>query len=177
MPARWQLPINLALYQAGWFACVLGAGTGRVWAGAGLALVLVAVHLFLVRDRSRELQLLLAAGALGLLVDSLQLGAGIFSYPGGTVIAGLAPPWIVLLWVQFATLLRFGLKWMSGRYLLAAILGLVGGPLSFFAGERAGAIEFASIAAYAVLAAVWAVTMPILVWFGDRLRPFAAGYR
>lgn len=87
-PSRWQLAVNLALYQVGWFACVLGAAAGRAWAGAGFALLLVAVHLALVRDRTSAAKLLLSAGALGLAIDSLQLGAGVFSYPGGTPVAG-----------------------------------------------------------------------------------------
>jgi hypothetical protein len=169
--------INLALYQGGWLACVLGAAGGRPWAGAGLALVLVAVHLALVRDRGREARLLLAAGALGLALDSMQLNLGVFRYPTGTPLAGLAPPWIVVLWLQFATLLHFGLRWMAGRYRLAALLGFVGGPLSFWGGERLGAIEFASPTAYVALACVWAVAMPTLIWLADRLEPRQEGYR
>jgi len=169
--------INLILYQTGWFACVLGAAGGRPWAGAGVALVLVAVHLALVRDLKREAQLLLAAAALGLALDSLQLNLGVFRYPSGTPLAGLAPPWIVVLWLQFATLLHFGLRWMAGRYRLAALLGFVGGPLSFWGGERLGAIEFASPAAYLALACVWSAAMPTLIWLGDRLEPRREGYR
>lgn len=177
MATRWQLPVNLALYQVGWFASVLSAGAGRPWTGAALALVLVLVHLALVRDRKNELQLVLAAGVLGLAIDSLQLNAGVFSYPGGTPIADLPPPWIVALWLQFATLLHFGLRWLSRRYLLASALGFIGGPLSFLAGERAGAIEFASLTAYGALACVWALAMPALVWLSDRLQPRDEGYR
>ena len=90
------------------------------------------MHLALVRDREREAKLLLAAASLGLLLDSLQLNLGLFRYPSGTPVTGLAPPWIVALWLQFATLLHFGLRWLAGRYLLAAALGFVGGPLSFW---------------------------------------------
>lgn len=169
--------INLALYQVGWFACVLGAANGRPWVGAGLALVLVAVHVALVRDRGRTARLLLAAAALGLLLDSLQLNLGVFRYPSGTPLEGLAPPWIVVLWLQFATLLHFGLRWLSGRYGLAALLGFLGGPLSFWGGERLGAIEFASPAAYLSLACVWSLAMPTLIWLGDRLQPRPGGYR
>ena len=149
--------VNLALYQVGWFACVFGAAGGRPWAGAGVALGLVAIHLALVRDREREAKLLLAAAALGLFLDSLQLNLGVFRYPSGTPVSGLAPPWIVALWLQFATLLHFGLRWLVGRYLLAAVLGFVGGPLSFWGGERLGAIQFSSPLAYLVLAFVWAL--------------------
>lgn len=169
--------INLALYQVGWFACVLGAARGHAWAGAGLALALVAVHLYLVRDRKREAKLLLAAAGLGLALDSLQLNLGVFRYPSGTPLAGLAPPWIVVLWLQFATMLHFGLRWLSRRYLLAAVLGLIGGPLSFWAGARMGAIEFASPLAYLVLGCFWALAMPALIWLGDRFEPRAEGYR
>ena len=169
--------INLALYQAGWFACVLGAARGHAWAGASLALALVAVHLFLMRDRAREARLLLAAAGLGLALDSLQLNLGVFRYPSGTPLAGLAPPWIIVLWLQFATLLHFGLSWLSRRYLLAAALGFVGGPLSFWGGARLGAIEFASPLAYLALGCVWALAMPALVWLGDRLEPRPEGYR
>ena len=38
------LVINFFAFEAGWTACVLGAASGRGWAGAGLALVLVATH-------------------------------------------------------------------------------------------------------------------------------------
>ena len=169
--------LNLALSQIGWLACVLGAARGHVWAGAGLALALTAVHLFLVRDRTREAMLLLAAAGLGLALDSLQLNLGVFRYPSGTPLAGLAPPWIVVLWLQFATLLHFGLRWLSRRYLLAAVLGFVGGPLSFWGGARLGAIEFATPLAYLVLACVWALAMPALVWLGDRFAPRPEGYR
>ena len=169
--------INLALYQVGWFACVFGAANGRAWAGAGVAMALAAVHLALVRDRAREGRLLVAAAALGLVLDSLHLNLGFFDYPSGTPVAGLAPPWIVALWVQFATLLHFGLRWLSGRYALASVLGFLGGPLSFWGGERIGAIEFASPAAYLGLAFVWALAMPLLVWLGDRFAPRREGYR
>ena len=82
-----------------------------------------------------------------------------------------------MLWLQFATLLHFGLRWLSGRYVLAAVLGFAGGPLSFWAGERVGAIEFASPGAYLALACFWAAVMPVLIWLGDRLAPRLEGYR
>ena len=41
--------LNYVLYQAGWLACVLGAGRGRPWLGAGTALGLVAVHPCFIR--------------------------------------------------------------------------------------------------------------------------------
>lgn len=176
-PTGGALVVNFVLYQVGWFACVLGAARGVPWLGAALAVACAAIHVALARDRARQVWLMVAVATLGLTVDSLQLRLGVFTYPAGTPLEGFAPPWIVMLWLQFATLLHFGLRWMSGRYALAAVLGFVGGPLSFWAGERVGAIEFASPGAYLVLACVWAAVMPALIWLGDRLAPRREGYR
>ena len=39
--------INYALYQAGWFACVLGASWRRPGVGLSIALVLIGAHVVL----------------------------------------------------------------------------------------------------------------------------------
>ncbi len=174
---RRDLVINLALYQVGWFACVLGAATGLAWQGAAVGLALAAVHLLLVPDRRRELSLMLAAAAIGLAVDSLQLRLGVFRYPSGAWLLGLAPAWILVLWLQFATLFHFALSWLGGRYRLAAVLGFLGGPLSFASGARLGAIEFTSPWSYLALGCVWAIVLPLLVALADRLAPRRRGYR
>jgi hypothetical protein len=83
----------------------------------------------------------------------------------------LAPLWIVALWVQFGTVLHFCMRWLSKRYLLASVLGLVGGPMSFLAGERLGAATFGQPRALslAILALSWSIVLPALVAIADRL--------
>ena len=132
--------VNLCLYQVGWFACVLGAAAQRPWLGMGLGLVLLCIHLALVRGVLRHLALIGVAGAIGLAADSLQMWWGVFRYPNWTVVGWLAPPWDVVLWLQFATILPFCLRWLSRRYWLSWLARLVGGPLAFYAGETLGAI-------------------------------------
>ena len=163
--------VNLCLYQVGWFACVLGAAAQRPWLGMGLGLVLLCIHLALVRGVLRHVALIGAAGAIGLAADSVQMWWGVFRYPNWTVVGWLAPPWDVVLWLQFATLLPFCLRWLSRRYWLSWFAGLVGGPLAFYAGERLGAITILSprLPHFALLAAVWSLAMPALVAICDRL--------
>lgn len=159
--------LNLVLYQAGWFACVLGAAHGHPIAGAALAFALTAVHVALSRDRFAELRLVLGAGLAGLVIDSANMHVGILRFePSQTLLGGLlAPLWIVALWMQFATLLRFSLSWMSGRPWLAATLGAIGGPLAFVGGARLGAAAlhpdlWPSIGTFAV---VWATVVVVVV--------------
>jgi hypothetical protein len=162
MPSR---ILNLALYQTGWFCCVLGAAGGHPWWGAAAALVLLAGHLALVKRTRSEIALVLAAALIGGAVDSLQSCLGLLRFQSGHVLGCIAPPWIVVMWMQFATLLRFSLSFLSGRYLLGAVLGALGGPLAFWTGERLGAVEFGEPAwrSLLVLAIVWATVFPLLL--------------
>lgn len=178
-PGRGTLLVNLLLYQIGWFACVLGAASQ--WAGWALALGLVAVHLALVSDRRRELRLLAASVAIGLGVEALLLGGGALRYPGGPATLGLLPPvWIVVLWLQFATLLHFALRWLSGRYLLAALLGAVGGPPTYLTGQALGAValgpDLPAVITFLLIGSVWAVALPALVFLADRWQPRRSVY-
>ncbi len=163
--------VNFLLYQTGWFAIVLGAGSGHPWLGCSIAALLVAVHFAMVERRSRHLVLAAIACLLGVTLDSVQLAIGVFQFPSGTVIDGLVPPWIAVLWIQFATILPFCLRWLSGRYWLAASLGLVGGPLAFAAGERLGAVTFLEPRGlhFLMLSVAWALALPALVLLSDRI--------
>ena len=156
---------NYALYQAGWLSCVLGAAHQRPWLGAGGGAVLIAVHLALVDRPASELKSLLVAGLLGGAVDSLQSCAGFLVFRSGYVVDCLAPPWIVVMWMQFATLFRFALSFLLGRYGLAAALAAIGGPLAFWVGARLGAVQFGAPTARSliVLGLVWAIALPALL--------------
>lgn len=169
------IAVNFIAFQAGWFACVLGGAWHLPLAGSALALAIVAAHLCAAAAPGRELALLAAAAAFGAVFDSLLVAAGWLAYPSGTLFAGTAPYWIVAMWALFATTLNVSLRWLRGRAWLAAVLGALGGPLAFLAGERLGAVVFVDRGAgLAALAAGWAVVMPALVQLSRRLDGFPA---
>ena len=165
--------VNLALYEAGWFACVLGAAWGHGGAGAALAGCLFLTHLALAKDRTGEAKLAAVCAALGFFLDSAQALAGRLSFTGPFFAsqATLAPVWVVALWLQLGTTLRFSLGWLSQRYLLAAALGAAGGPVAFLAGERLGAATWGEPRWMTALslAFVWGLATPTLVFAADRI--------
>jgi hypothetical protein len=174
--------VNFLLYQVGWFCCVLGSAWHLPWLGMSVALCLIAVHFWLTTARTAQLQLALVAAGVGLVIDSVQLWAGVFAFSQGVVVEWLPPPWMSVLWMQFATTFQYSMRWLSGRYAVSACFGLAGAPLAFFAGERLGAIEFLSprLIHYAVLALLWSVAVPLLIFLSDYLaplRPVSARYR
>lgn len=157
--------VNIMAFQLFWFACVLGGAWNNGWyAPAALAFV-VAIHLGLVREKQRELELLVCCGAFGTFADSLMMHGGFIAFPVGSWVPWLCPFWMTALWIGFATLLNVSLAWLQGRMALAALLGLIAGPLSYYGGSRLGAITLHSNVQSSLVAIgiEWAVAMPILL--------------
>ena len=113
---------NLIAFQLGWFACVLGGAEGWPWLGTAVALLLIVAHLARAAVPFLELALVLSVGLVGAALDSLLVILGLLHYPSGTLIEGMAPQWIVAMWMLFATTLNITLRWLKGT-------GPRGGPL------------------------------------------------
>ena len=164
--------LNVLGQQIGWFAVVRGAAHGHPFLGAGAGLLITVLHLAGTPDRAGELRLLALATGLGLLVESCLQTAGLLTYASRwPALPWLCPPWILVLWIQFATTLRHGLRWLLPRRSLAVALGAAGGPMAFRAGEALGAVRFAPERwhSLAALSLVWAIAMPILTGVARRL--------
>jgi hypothetical protein len=169
---KWRIALNLVAFQAAWFACVMTAARGEPW--VGIAAVAAAVLLHLAGSHKRRADLLLCGAALliGVVWDSALAQSGWVAYasPAPGPLAGWAPPWILAMWVLFATTLREPLRWLHGRPALAAMFGGVGGPLSYAGAERLGACQLVQpLPALAALAVGWAVITPLLVELARRL--------
>lgn len=161
--------LNGLAFYIGWFACVLGGAYGMPGLGTAVALVLVIWHIGQAPRPRPELRLVLLAGLVGALLDSVPVATGLAVYPAGTVIPGMAPYWMVALWLLFATTLNMTLRWLKGRLLLAAALGALGGPLAYYAGAKLGAVVLSQpLAALLTWAVLWSMAMPLLVSWATR---------
>lgn len=163
---------NFALFQANWFACVLGAARGWAWVGA-LALVAVpALHAVLSGAHwRRELTLALALVAGGALIDSAYAFSGLIRYEANALTPALAPVWILALWANFSIALNWSLGWLHGRPWLQALFGAIGGPLAYVGGAKLGALGWGAspVLCLGVLAAVWALATPACFALARRL--------
>jgi len=159
------------LFQAGWFASVLGAAHDHPWAGPAVLLAVIAADLAGSDRRRAEIALLLSAAVLGFAFDTLVAAGGWFHPRPQLWPAPFSPPWLVALWVNLAATLNGSLAWLKGRWGLAAALGAVGGPAAYFGGARLGAAEFPPGAApLLVLSAGWLLLTPLLVWMAAFFR-------
>ena len=140
---------------------------------------LLVLHLLLSPQPSREARLIAMVGLLGWSVDTTQALIGIFSFGTRSAAPWLCPLWLVAVWMIFATTLTSSMRWLTGRYAVAALVGAAGGPLSYYYGLRLGAIEFNPNIALTLitLAVVWAAVMPLLIWLANALVPATPGDR
>ena len=156
--------VNYVLYQAGWFACVLGAAWQRPGTGLVVGLLLLVAHFVLSSQPVRDLKLVTVAVAAGLIVELMLIATGTYSFASGTVVASLPPPWLLLMWAQFATTFRFSLKPIIMRPVASALFGAVGGPVAFVAGQGLGAVTLLPPVSLSLLrlAVGWSVAMSVM---------------
>jgi hypothetical protein len=162
--------VNAAVFQIGWLCCVLAGASQLPWLGTLTALLIVFWHVSHAPRPRNELLLILSAGIIGAIWDSLLVYAGWLQYPSGTLIEGTAPHWIIAMWLLFATTLNVSLSWLKERLLLATALGAIAGPAAYFAGYRLGGVQIPEfLTAMTVQALGWAVFMPVLIYLSSRL--------
>lgn len=162
--------INLTFFKAAWLITIFAAAASMPIAGAAAVAAAVAVHVLRSDKRRAELVLLGAAGLVGLVWESLLVATGVLQYESGFLLEGLAPYWIVGMWILFATTLNVGLRWLQKSTLVAALVGAIGGPMAFLAGQKAGAVGFADpVVSLAVIGVGWMVLLPVMVRIAARV--------
>lgn len=158
-----KLTINFLAFLAGWFGSVLGAAAGLPWVGPVIVLMVATLHLTIVPQPGKELRLLLSALLIGAVLDSLAAALGWLSFDTGVVVEGLAPYWMVAMWVGFATTLNTCMRWLRDYPVVAFFLGLVGAPIIYAFGAKLGALTLSTDPlALLGLGLSWGIALPVL---------------
>jgi hypothetical protein len=161
---------NFLFFQAGWFACVLGAAHQQVfWAVTG-SLAYIAFHIWRAHSPKQEFSLLFKVLLYGIATDTLIMYLGLLDFRDAWPSPLLSPIWMWALWLLVASTLNGSMSWLRGKPALGSVLGAICGPLSYEAGVRMGAASWGSggqILGFCLIALVWAVAMP-LFFYWDR---------
>jgi len=162
---RLDLVANFLIFQLGWLVAVMGAAVGVPWVGIAYALAWITAQSLIVDEgRGEMLRLGLTAVLLGYGLDSSLVLVGAIAFPEAARLGWPAPLWMAALWLMFSMTLRQSLGWLRGRYLLAALLGALGGPAAYWAGAQLGAVQLLGGGrALAAVAIVWIVGMIALL--------------
>jgi len=159
---------NFVFFQAGWFACILGAANQHeLWAVIG-SLAYIVIYVWRSPIPRLELGLLLKVLSFGILTDSLLMYLGVVDFKGAWPSPYLSPVWMWALWLLVASTLNSSLSWLSSKPVLGAVLGAISGPLSYEAGIRLGAANWgpeSQILGLGLISLVWAVAMPLFFYW------------
>ena len=163
--------INLVIFQLVWFMTVFSVISDKIWLGPAAFCFFFLLHLMIATNRRADFLLAVIAVMIGLVIDTVLVQAGLLRFEMRLPWPGVAPFWILILWANFALTLNNGLSWLRGRYKTSAILGFVGGSLSYFFGIRLGAGELLITPGIALLiiGLCWSIVTPLLLFTAKKL--------
>jgi len=161
------LLLNIGLFKIGWLACVMGAANNIALQGCLLALFIAAISIRQSANSRVEILFVAIVTLIGLLWETLVVSQQWMIYASHAVAPDrgvtLAPYWLVVMWLLFATTINHSLSWLVHKPLIAMVMGAVFGPMAFIAGEKLGAVVFVNqVAAMLALAVGWAILMPLV---------------
>lgn len=160
--------INLIGFQIIWWVCVL---FGNTW--LAITWALLGCHLLFHREPISEACYILICATIGFGIDALLTFKGIFIFQESVFqdsslkeSSSIPPLWLFALWISFSATLRQSLGFFSKHYVLAAILGAVGGSGSYLTAEKFDQVSFGfpTWDTGFLLAFIWLILFPLLIW-------------
>ena len=157
---------NLISVNIGWLACISGAAWGHYWLGLVVVPILFVIHITAIERRKiRKIFIVaLATTAIGFLMDTTLIIVGALEPNRWLMPAPFTTIWDLMIWANFSLTLDASLRFLQKRPLVAALLGAIFAPGSYYAGDRLGALKFSEpvISSLLWVGVVWLFAMPCL---------------
>lgn len=156
--------LNFILLQTVWFGLVVGVVYQDIWLGLGFFVAFAIWQLHPMNRKPNDLIIIFSLTLLGIMLDSLWLQLGLISYEMQWPFSFMAPIWIVMLWIAFGLTINHSLAWIFDYKWLGISMGAIGGPLSYLAAQKFGAVTLNEpFWALAALAIGWTLVMSLLI--------------
>lgn len=159
-------------------------GFNLIWAGSiffgNSALIIVALllllHFLLHSTPLIEAQIVFITALLGYCIDCALTLLGFFQFEK---VQGITPFWLIFLWIGFCCTLRESLVFFSGKPLLSIPFGAVAGSVAYMAAANFGAVQLPLpiLTSLLILAALWAVLFPLLLWISSNMEEYLCSVR
>ena len=161
--------INFIQFQAVWFLCIFGAAHQFELVAILISVGIIAWALLTSEHRTHDYRMILIGAVLGIVIDSVLISLNLITFTT-SYWASFAPLWMTPIWIALVLTLQSSMSWLSGRYLLAGVLGSISGPFAYWAGVRMGAGAFPDfVPAMISLSVIWLVITPVLFYISSRL--------
>lgn len=169
--AKFQLKlpfINLLIFKLSWYLLVFFQESAVAWS---LLLLLASMSLQFRTGTAWKRAVCIAV--IGVATDQLLSVLGVFDFE-----TSLLPLWLIVLWLHFGMVLPCGFGFLQAWPRWGqALAGIVAGPLSYGAGSLQGGVQFPFplYQTLLILALVWGLLLPGLIWLAARKSPAQRG--
>lgn len=161
--------INFLGFQIVWLACAWGIPNQHPELVILSSLIFLGHHFATCSEKLLEAKIILRVLILGFIFDSILGIFHLVTYHSSyqSPFDFIQPWWMTLLWITLGASVRISFKWLHQRLMLAALLGLTLGPVSYFSGEKFGALSIEQVSlCTAVFSIFWAAAMPLMMTWG-----------
>lgn len=154
---------DILIYQAVWLTAVVSGARGAGWVGLGAAVLLALLFAEAPRRILRLVTWLLASLAAWTSDAGVRALAGV-EFADHSPRWLPSPLWMLALWLNFTVMAGPILGFLRGRFVLAAAIGAVGGPLAYVGATGLGAVSSPlALKAMSLVAIQFAVLVPLLI--------------
>lgn len=159
--------INVGFFYLGWFGCILGATWGLWWLGPLIVALIFLTHFLFLARIEDEWLLVVVALIVGGCGDMVMQACAVFEPLRPGPLQQLLPLWYVVLWPLFALTWRHSFAYVMQRMWLAALLGGVGGAMTFIGADALGAVAIAEpvVRNSIYIGAAWALYLALFSLF------------
>ncbi len=143
MNEKMKFLLNLVVFQAAWFACVLGSKSSHPTLYPVLGFCAVLGLVIFSKHFGSAFPFLLSSVALGMVGDSLLVRLELLAFYANPTIGG-APLWMIILWANFGLMLRPLFSWFLENNIRCLLGFSLGGVLAYYSGWQLDALAFTS---------------------------------
>lgn len=152
-----------------WFFCLTTAAKHQSWIGVGVAITIITIQMLwqykIAKDTNALIRLIVILTLSAILVESLMMSQNIVQYHDNVLAPYLPPPWIIVLWIEFAIVIHAIMKNLWDRPFVLSFLSLLGFPIVYLAGEHLGAATLPyGWQSALIIGVVWAILLPAIVY-------------
>ena len=161
---------NIMIAICGIGLCLYDATKGD---GLGITLIILAfliAHSILVDDQVMEISIIIIAGAIGSLVESINVMAGFYQYVTVDEQLKFLPTWVILIWFLVGTTARNAFGGLSNKVHLTFAASVLFALSIYSAGVKTGALLFSieNITTIGASILSWSIAFAAIIIFSNK---------
>lgn len=145
-------------FKTVWLGCILGEIYINSLFGFFLGSIFLILFIFSIDKKLSAIKIIFFFSLIGYLFDSFLSFFG-FYIVNAQINFLFLPIWFLILWPSFCCLFIHVLVFLKNKNLLSAILGLIFGPLTYYAGVSSGLASASGIIAFLLISFFWSIIM------------------